>query len=104
MKRGKRLPAKIWILIACAALFAFSPVFTSLSGLIGTKDQQVSFLDAVADDMAKDPRLNVVRVDHDAGQVVVVVKPTNQRLTLTVTKAETKTLSDGQPGQAWSFD
>jgi hypothetical protein len=104
MKRVKRLPAKVWILIACAAVLAFSPVSTWLGGLIDTKDQRGTFLDAVADDMAKDPRLSVVRVNHESGQIVVFVKPTNQRLTLTVTRAETKTPADGQEVEVWTFD
>src|SRR6516162_3464220 len=104
MKQLKRLPAKFWILLACAAVIALSPLFTSWGGLIGTNHPPGTFLDAVADNMSKDPRLTVVRVDHDAKQIVVFVKPTNQRLTLTVTKAETKTLADGQSEESWTFD
>lgn len=103
MKQISHLPRKAWILIALACLAVLSPSFTSWSGLIGTKDQPGTFLDAVAADFAKDPRLNVVQVNHGAGQIVVVVKPTNQRLTLTVTKTETKPLPDGQQGEAWSL-
>ena len=101
MKSLKRWPRKVWLLLACAVVMAMSPVIGWWSG---PKTERDVFLEAVATDLAKDSRLSVVRVDREAGQLTVNVKPVNRTLTLNVTKVESKTLPSGQVGQEWGYE
>jgi len=81
-----------------------TPLIGSWTGLLGHKNPRDAILDSVASDLAKDPRVTVVQVDRDGGQVIVNVKATNKTLTFALTKVEAKTLSDGQAGQEWVFE
>lgn len=101
MKVGKRVPAKALILLTSAALVA---LIGSSTGWFGSKDPRAAFLDAVSTDLAKDPRVTVVRVDHTDGQLTVHVKPISKTYTLLVTKIEAKTFPGGHAGEEWSFE
>jgi hypothetical protein len=104
MKRFNRVPRKVWLLLTIGALAALWSVIGSWSTLTGSGSPRDAFLDAVADGLSKEPRVSVLKVDHGAGQIIVNVKPTGQKLTLTVTKVEPMTLPDGQVGNKWTFD
>jgi hypothetical protein len=104
MNLGKRMPRKVWLLLALALLIGLSPSVGSWTALFGTKKPRDAFLDAVAADWAKDPRLNVARVDHESGRILVRVKPTGVALVLSVIKMEPKTLPDGHVLQQWEFE
>jgi hypothetical protein len=88
MKSAKRVPRKVWLLLALALVVGLSPAVGSWTGLFGAKSPRDAFLDAVAADWAKDPRLQVVRVDHETGQIIVRVKATGGALFFVVTKME----------------
>jgi hypothetical protein len=96
----RRVPRKVWLLLACAIGMV---VFGSSAGWFGPRDPRSAFLDAVNADMAKDPRLAVLDVDHAGGRLVVTVKPAQQTFTLVITKVEAKTMADG-PGASLAYE
>ncbi len=103
MKFGRRLPMKVMIVLVCA-IALLVPVLGPALGLWGHKDPRARVLDAVAGDLAQDPRLAVLQVDHGTGQLLVMIKPTNQTLTFALTRVEAKTFPDGQAGEEWGYE
>lgn len=100
----KPLSRKAMFLLLCAAVLLVYALVASWKTPLGPNGTPKEFLDSVASDLGKNPLVSVVRVDHDARQIIVNVKPRNKTLTFTVTKAEPKALPGGKVGEEWEFD
>jgi hypothetical protein len=100
-KPGKRVPRKVWLLLALAVAAGIWSL-SSGTGLFG-KSERDAFLDAAAADLGKEPRVTVMRVDREAGQIVVRVNATGKKLYLTVGQPESKTLPDGRVFQQLDY-
>jgi hypothetical protein len=98
MNAARRVPRKVWLLLAIAAA---AWLYGASTGWFGPRDSRAAFLDAVQADLARDPRVAIVHVDHAAGRLVVTVKPIQQTFTLVVT---TKPAANGQPGEEWDYE
>jgi len=95
MKPGKRVPRKVWLLLAVAVAAGIMSL-SSGTGFFSSKSERDVFLDGVAADLAKQPRVTVVRVDREAGLLVVRVNTTGKTLFFVVTQVESKKLPDGR--------
>ena len=104
MNWTKPISRKGWFLLLCAAVLLAWPLIGSWTTLTGTKNAPNDFLDAVVEDLKHNPLVSIVRVDHDARQIVVQVKPTHKTLTFSLTRVGPRTLADGQPGEECTFE
>jgi hypothetical protein len=96
----RRLPVKLWLLLVVALVAALTPIVVSWTGR-GGPGQPATFLDAVAEGFGKDPRVSVQRIDHEAGRIVLEVKPTHQTLIFQLTHTDAAT----QPGgEVWTYE
>lgn len=97
----KRLPRKAWLLVAFVFVASLWPLLDSSIGLTGPRDPRSRFLDAVAANLAKDPRVTVLRVDHQAGDLVLHVKTTNRTWVMSV--AEVEPTTSGPMRMKWTW-
>jgi hypothetical protein len=83
------VPRKVWILLAAATLAALLYANGSWERLGVLFGRPETFLDAAVSDLRKNPQVDVLNVDRDAGRITVLVKPINRTLILVVTKDDT---------------
>lgn len=84
--RFNKLRPKTRLLIFCALALAFTPMLAPWFGFHG--DGPPGYLDAVAEGFRKNPRVTVVSVNHEAGQIVLLVPETKALLTFNATKVD----------------
>jgi hypothetical protein len=87
MLRFGKLPPKTRFLIACILVLAVTPFVAPWFGFHGD-DRPNPYLDAVAEGFRKDPRLSVISVDREAGQIVLLVRQGSALLTFTASKVD----------------
>jgi hypothetical protein len=97
-----KLSPKTRFRVACILLVAAAVLISPWLGFRG-EDAPGTYIEGVANHFGKDPRLTVVRVDKDAGQIVVTVNPTQKTLTFTAERAALKKATMREGAESWKF-
>jgi hypothetical protein len=84
--RLNKMPAKKRFLLFGLVVLAFTPLLAPWFGFHG--DGPPGYLDAVAEGFRKNPRVTVVSVNRDAGQIVLLVPETKALLTFNAAKVD----------------
>jgi hypothetical protein len=102
MKLAGRMQPRTRLFIMCAVVMAMVPIML-MANRRGEEGAAATFLDSVAESLRHEPRVEVLHVDPSGGQILILNKVNNQKLTFALSRSATPPAPAATAPENWLF-